>query len=71
MHYICITSALPLRLICITFRRFASIAFPLDPRQSIARVVALGADHMIVKRSVDPRNREARFYSVKGMNTLF
>jgi len=34
-------------------------------------VLALGADPMIVKRSADPRIREARFYSVKGMNTLF
>ena len=46
---------------CIDICRFASIAFPLDPRQCIARVVALGADPMIVKRSADPRNRGARF----------
>jgi hypothetical protein len=63
MHYICITFALPLRHLCIDICCFASIAFRLDPRQSIAHVVALGADHMIVKRSADPRIGVARFYS--------
>jgi len=63
MHYIL--------LICVN--RFSPVSrvpvFPFSPVPALSPVFVLTGGHMAGNRPGGPRSKEARFYSVKGMNT--